>query len=462
MFLRRANQRLESDALAVTILLNETHDPALQCWVPSANQPDTDFPIQNLPFGVFQRRASDEQPRVGIAIGDQVLDISACHQAGMFSGLAMDAAVTCAAATLNPLMALGYEHWSGLRQGISRLLRADSPVYLADPDRVQQLLVPMADVEMQLPAVIGDYTDFYASLYHASNVGRMFRPDNPLLPNYKYVPIGYHGRASSVGISGMGVRRPQGQTKDAQTEQPVFGPSKLLDYELEVGFFVGPGNQLGVPIPIAKAEQHVFGLCLVNDWSARDIQTWEYQPLGPFLAKSFATSISPWVVTLEALAPFRVPAFPRASDDPQPLSYLHAFDDQRLGGIDLTLEVALSTEQMRAQGLPPHRLSRGNFRDMYWTIAQLLTHHASNGCNLRTGDLLASGTVSGSSPDARGCLLELTTRGAEPIMLPTGEARRFLQDGDEVTLTGYCARAGAVRIGFGVCQGRVLPTATAP
>ncbi len=436
--------------------LNDTHDPQLRSWVVSANEPQTDFPIQNLPFGIFRRRGTDEQPRVGVAIGDQIVDLPACAREMGIVGEAINA---CEASTLNQLMALGADEWHVLRAQLSALLRYESLAYENDRGIQQRILVPMADTELHLPATIGDYTDFYASVYHATNVGKLFRPDNPLLPNYKHVPIGYHGRSSSIVPSGSAIQRPYGQTKDAEAEQPTFGPSKLLDYELEVGMFVGAGNTRGKSIPIGEAEHHIFGLCLVNDWSARDIQAWEYQPLGPFLAKSFATSISPWVVTLEALAPFRSPAFTRAADDPRPLPYLWAEADQAHGNIEVTLEVWLASEQMREQSIEPMRLSRGKFTDMYWTIAQLLTHHASNGCPLRPGDLLASGTVSGGAKDARGCLLELTTRGAEPIDLPTGEVRRFLQDGDEVILRGFCERPGAVRIGFGECRGVVLPSA---
>jgi fumarylacetoacetase len=317
-------------------------------------------------------------------------------------------------------------------------------------------LLRQVDVEMVLPAVIGDYTDFYASIFHATNVGSLFRPDNPLLPNYKYIPIGYHGRASSLVTSGAPVRRPSGQTREG-TAEPVFGPAKALDYELEVGFFVSAGNTLGEPILIREAENHLFGICLVNDWSARDIQSWEYQPLGPFLAKSFTTSLSPWVVTMEALAPFRIPAFARATGDPPPLPYLGDPADQESGGLGMQLEVFLSSARMREAGTPPLRVSNSNFRDMYWTMAQMLTHHASNGCNLRPGDLLASGTVSGPEKDARGCLLELTSRGKEPITLPTGEQRKFLEDGDEVTLRGFCQREGFRRIGLGTCSGVVMP-----
>jgi fumarylacetoacetase len=313
----------------------------------------------------------------------------------------------------------------------------------------------MAEAVMAPPAIIGDYTDFYSSIHHASNVGRLFRPGNPLLPNYKYVPIGYHGRASSIVVSGTPVGRPSGQSKEPAAEAPVFGPTRSLDYELEVGFFAGPGNALGQPIPIADAEQHIFGLCLLNDWSARDMQSWEYQPLGPFLAKSFATTISPWIVTMEALAPFRVPAFQRPDGDPEPLPYLSAAEDRERGGIDLTLEVYIASRQMREAALQPMRLSRGNLRNLYWTLAQLLTHHSSNGCNLRPGDLLATGTVSGPSREERGCLLELTQRGAEPIRLPNGEIRKFLEDGDEVILRGYCERDGFARIGLGECRGTI-------
>ncbi len=434
-------------------MINETHNPELVSWVESANVRDTDFPIQNLPFGVYRKKGENSSGRIGVAIGDQILDITGCMQAGLFTGLAARAAEACSGSSLNALMALGGEHWSALRKRLSELLRSGSP----DRSRAESYLLPIVAAELLLPATVGDYTDFYASIYHATNVGSMFRPDNPLLPNYKYVPIGYHGRSSSIVASGTSVRRPSGQTKDDSAPAPVVGPSQQLDYEMEVGMFVGPGNQLGERIDIAKAEDHIFGLCLVNDWSARDIQKWEYQPLGPFLAKNFATTLSPWVVTLEALAPFRVAAFQRPQGDPQPLPYLSSRSNQDHGGIDLTLEVLLSSQQMREKGSTPERLSVGTFADMYWTIAQLLAHHASNGCNLRPGDLLASGTVSGQGKESRGCLLELTWRGTEPISLPTGEERRFLHDGDEVVMRGYCERDGFRRIGFGECRGIVVP-----
>ena len=428
--------------------LDSTHDPALTSWVESANRPGNDFPVQNLPFGAFH---SGPSCALGVAIGDRILNLRRAAQAGLWDGLAPAAAEACAASSLNPLLALGREHWSALRKRLSDLLRADSR-RRAD---VEPLLAPLEEAIMAPPAAIGDYTDFYASIHHAANVGRLFRPGNPLLPNYKYVPIGYHGRASSIVVSGTAVHRPAGQTRDTTAAAPVFGPSRALDYELEVGFFTGPGNPLAHPIPITEAEEHIFGLCLLNDWSARDIQSWEYQPLGPFLAKSFATTVSPWVVTLEALAPFRVPAFQRPDGDPQPLPYLHSAADAQRGGIDLTLQVYLASRQMRESGIPPARLSQSNLKNLYWTLAQLLTHHTSNGCNLRPGDLLASGTVSGPQPEERGCLLELTLRGAEPIRLPGGEVRKFLEDGDEVILRGYCQREGFARIGFGACRGTI-------
>ena len=413
--------------------MNPTHDPQLKSWVATANEPGADFPIQNLPFGVFQ----GPRPTIGVAIGDQILNLRACADVGRISPEFRRAA---SAASLNSLMTMEPAAWARLRMELSGLLRMG-----AEP--VESLLAPMRGAVMQLPAEIGDYTDFYASIYHATNVGKLFRPDQPLLPNYKYVPIGYHGRASSVVPSGHAVRRPCGQRRDAHSEAPEFGPSQSLDYELEVGFFVGRGNLPGERIPIAAAASHIFGACLVNDWSARDIQAWEYQPLGPFLGKSFATTISPWVVTMEALEPFRAPAFARPAGDPAPLPYLDSPEERERGGIDMTLEVYLGGA----------RLSRGNFRDLYWTVGQLLAHHASNGCNLRTGDLLASGTVSGPGPESRGCLLELTRRGAEPISLPDGSVRRFLEDGDEIVLRGYCERPGWARIGLGECRGVVAP-----
>jgi fumarylacetoacetase len=435
--------------------VNETHDPTRASWVDSA-QGHADFPIQNLPYGVFRRLEASGPPSVGVAIGDQILDLARCTDFAGFTGLAAQAARAGTAPSLNPLMTLGPEHWSALRRQISALLASDSPAYRANRQLGERILVPMADAELLLPAQIGDYTDFYASVYHASNVGSMFRPDNPLLPNYKWVPIGYHGRASSIVPSGTPVRRPRGQIKDPNADAPVFAPTRALDYEMEVGCFVGPGNELGKPVPIAEAEEHLFGLCLVNDWSARDIQTWEYQPLGPFMAKNFATTISPWVVTFEALEPYRVPAFQRPAGDPAPLPYLDSAGDRERGGVDVTVEVLLSTARMRDAGAAPHRLSRGRMVDLYWTPSQMFTHHTSNGCNLRPGDLFASGTISGPTKDSRGCLLELTWRGTEPLTLPTGETRKFLEDGDEVLMRGYCERVGTARIGFGECRGVIV------
>jgi fumarylacetoacetase len=438
--------------------MDATHDPALVSWVESA-QGHPDFPIQNLPFGIFHRRDDKDDPspaRVGLAIGDFVLDLTACHDEGWFTGAADRAGTALAAPTLNPLLRLGPDTWTSVRRQASAILAADSPAYRANRRVGDHILIPLAEAELLLPAAVGDYTDFYASIHHASNVGALFRPDNPLLPNYKWVPIGYHGRASSLVPSGTPVRRPRGQVKDAKAETPTFGPSRALDYETEVGFLVGTGNVLGTAVPVAEASAHLFGLCLVNDWSARDVQSWEYQPLGPFLSKNFATTVSPWVVTLDALEPFRVPAAARPAGDPAPLPYLSDPDDQARGGFDVTVEVWLRSDRMRSEGAEPVRLSRSRAADLYWTPGQLLAHHTANGCNLQPGDLLASGTVSGPERENRGCLLELTRRGAEPITLPTGETRAFLEDGDEVVLRGYAEREGAVRIGFGECQGVVV------
>jgi fumarylacetoacetase len=432
--------------------LNSTHDSSARSWVSSASQEGCDFTLQNLPYGVFSR--DGERGSVGVAIGDQVLDVAACADAGLLGTLPTAVASALHSESLNRFMSLGAEVWSDVRRRTFDLLHDVAPE--AVQASVRSHLVPMRDVVMRVPAQIGDYTDFYASVFHATNVGSMFRPDNPLLPNYKWVPIAYHGRASTIVVSGTSIVRPCGQTKADDSAQPVFGPTRRLDYELEVGMFVGAGNRAGEPIPIAEAEGRIFGLCLVNDWSARDIQAWEYQPLGPFLAKNFLTSVSPWVVTMEALAPFRVGAFVRPEGDPSPLPYLACDEDAQRGGVDMTLEVYLTTAKMRESGCTPQRLSRGSFRDMYWTLAQMLTHHASNGCKLNPGDLLASGTVSGSAADTRGCLLELTRKGSEPITLPTGEQRRFLENDDEVVLRGYCARERFARIGFGECRGVVV------
>jgi fumarylacetoacetase len=432
--------------------IDETHDPKTQSWVASANVDGCDFPIQNLPFGVFRRHGEHRAQRLGVAIGDRVLDLYALQHKGLLAD--DDTRHACASSSLNELMRLGENLRMALRRRLHKILSENASA----PDRqiAAQHLVAQSEVDMLMPAAVGDYTDFYASIFHATNVGKLFRPDNPLLANYKYIPIGYHGRASSLVPSGTGIIRPSGQTREGEAE-PKFGPTKALDYELELGFFVSVGSALGKSISMDAAEEHIFGVCLVNDWSARDIQAWEYQPLGPFLGKSFATSLSPWVVTLEALAPFRTTAFARPEGDPYPLPYLFSANDQKSGGLDLWLEVSLLSLRMRDAGIEPMILGRSNFHDMYWTMAQMLTHHASNGCNLQPGDLLASGTVSGSDKTARGSLLELTLRGKEPVMLPTGEQRKFLEDDDEIILSGYCEKNGFRRIGLGSCRGIILP-----
>lgn len=451
--------------------INETHDPKLKSWVESANDPGTDFPIQNLPLVQFHRVAQ-EAPRVGVRVGQKIVDLQEWWR------LRAEAAMEPHEARL--AVAVDWSDWgplAGGRDSLSRLrrtLQAD----LVHDDSWQERRSALAPTLLPVEAVrlnaadVPNYTDFYASIHHATTVGSMFRPDSPLLPNYKHVPIGYHGRASSIVASGTDIRRPRGQLPppdDKPQQGPTFGPCRMLDYELEVGAFVGPGNNLGEPIPIGDAEKHIFGLCLVNDWSARDMQKWEYQPLGPFLAKNFGTTVSPYVVTLEALEPFRCPAYRRPEGDPAPLDYLRDDANESRGGFDITLEVWLRTAEMERRSMSPVLLSKSNaFKEMYWTVAQLLTHHASNGCNLQSGDLLASGTVSGRGPSERGCLLELTWQGRgpdgkplprKPIDLPTGEKRTFLEDGDEVIFKGYCEREGFRRIGFGECRGRIVPAA---
>ncbi|MEB2398425.1 MAG: fumarylacetoacetase [Alcaligenaceae bacterium] len=433
--------------------LNETHDPALQSWVASANVADNGFPIQNLPFGVFRPAGANDGFRPGVAIGDSVLDLAALARLRPWSGKAATALDACQSDTLNGLMALDPAHWSALRLELSRALRAGS----AQQTRLEPLLHKLSGVELTLPARIGDYTDFYISVHHATAVGKQFRPDNPLLPNYKWVPIGYHGRASSIGVSGQKFPRPVGQTRPStEGGQPNFGPCQRLDYELELGIFVGRGNAQGDRITIGQAESHVFGLCILNDWSARDLQAWEYQPLGPFLAKNFASTISPWVVTLEALAPFRVP-FQRDAADPQPLPYLSSPENQASGAFDIQLQVLLSTEQSRAQGAAPAPLSSSNFKDAYWNVAQLITHHTVNGCNLQPGDLLGTGTLSGPGKGQEGSLLEINGGGKHPVRLPWGEERNFLEDHDEVILRAACRKDGYPTISLGESAGMVLP-----
>ena len=427
-----------------------TCDPELRSWVASANDGVTDFPVQNLPFGVFRDRHA-QCVCIGVAIGDQVLDVHGIADEGLLAGLPTETAQACRQETLNRLMSLGPVRAADLRRRLSTLLSAAVEAGLRE--RIAPYLFSASAVTMLMPATVGDYTDFYASIDHATRAGGLFRPARPLLPNYKHVPIGYHGRASSLVASGTPVRRPRGQFLiDAQADSPQFLPTRMLDYEVELGAFVGIENEQGERMPIHQARDHIFGCCLVNDWSARDMQAWEYQPLGPFLAKSFATSISPWVVSMEALAPFRSPARTRESDDPQPLPYLHSEVDQQHGGVAIQMEVRLKTAAMKTAGAEGFVLSISNTRDLYWTLSQMLTHHASNGCALRSGDLFATGTVSGPEDSARGCLLELTERGTKPITLPNGDQRSFLEDGDEVTLRAFCVREGAVRIGFGVCS----------
>ena len=433
----------------MTYEINETHDPTLKSWVESANDPNSDFPIQNLPFCSYKKPGYDGPNSSGVVIGDQILNWWKCAELGLipkhvgaWSREASDF----------------YVPIEEFRKSAIAFLSSDNPD--ATDENIEkwrsEILTPVSDVIFGQHFSIKDYTDFYCSIYHATNVGSMFRPDNPLMPNYKYIPVGYHGRASSIVLSGTDIKRPHGQNRSDAEKPPIFVPSRNLDYEMELGFFVGKGNDLGTPIGIGDAEEHIFGVCLVNDWSARDIQGWEYQPLGPFLAKNFATSISPFVVTMEALAPFRTQAFEREADDPQPLEYLSDEQNHKFGGLDINLEVYIQTEKMRAEKIEPFRLSRSNTKDLYWTIGQMLTHHASNGCNLQVGDLLATGTVSGKEKDERGCLLELTWRGKDPIDLPSGEQRRFLEDGDEIIMKGFCEREGFRRIGLGECRGRIV------
>ncbi|MGQ0764050.1 MAG: fumarylacetoacetase [Gemmatimonadota bacterium] len=444
-------------------VIDETHDPRLRSWIAGANE-SGDFPVQNLPLGVFTRRG-ERDSHIGVAIGDSIADVRELARRDLLGEATALLGETVGSATLNDLLARGPAVWRPLRLALSRALRAGSDEGELVKQAAAAVIVPAEDAVMRLPLEIGDYTDFYASVSHATNVGSMFRPDNPLLPNYKWVPIGYHGRTSSIVVSGAPVRRPAGQLGPPEQARgsgpgdarPPVGPSARLDYEAELGFVVGLGNRAGEPIPIAAAGGSFFGVCLLNDWSARDVQAWEYQPLGPFLAKNFATTVSPWLVTFEALAPFRVPAVVRPEGDPQPLPYLSDDGDRTSGGTDINLSVAISTARMRESGMPPVRLSRASSAELYWTPAQLLAHHASNGCLMRPGDMLGSGTVSGQTRESRGCLLELTWRGTEPLTMPTGEERRFLEDGDEVVMTGRCERAGFVPIGFGECRGVVIP-----
>ncbi|MFN3297295.1 fumarylacetoacetase [Caldimonas sp.] len=437
--------------------LDETHDPSLQSWVETANDPATDFPIQNLPIGRFRRAGSHEAFRPGVAIGDQIVDLAAAAQAGALPADVAAALAACTDGELNAFMAQGRGVRMALRRALSQGLRRGS----AEQGMLSRCLVPQAQAEYALPCRIDGYTDFYTGIHHATAVGKLFRPDNPLLPNYKWVPIAYHGRTSSIGVSGQTLRRPLGQLKAPTAEAPRLAACERLDYELELGLFVGPGNARGEPIPIEQAEDHAFGLVLLNDWSARDIQAWEYQPLGPFLSKNFATTISPWIVTMEALEPFRS-AWSRPEGDPQPLPYLDSDDTRLRGAIDITLEVWLQTARMRENGQEPQRLMQSNFRDAYWTVGQMIAHHSINGCNLQSGDLLGSGTQSGPRADQGGSLLELTCGGKNPVRLVNGETRTFLEDGDTVVLRARCERDGLRAIGFSDCAGTVLPAPVLP
>jgi fumarylacetoacetase len=434
----------ESEVAAMT--LDATHAPDAKSWLDDANG-HASFPLQNLPLGVFSTTYGTHR-RGGIAIGDHILDVSTL--ATLFHGDARRAAQAMALATLNEFLALGPAPRQALRREVFAML--------SDPSMqttVRPALLHAQECRLHLPAAIGDYTDFYTGIHHAENIGRQFRPDAPLLPNYKYVPIGYHGRSSSIDISGATVIRPRAQIKGPNDAAPTYRPSQRLDYELEMGIWIGGSNARGEPVPIASATDHIAGLSLLNDWSARDVQVWEYQPLGPFLAKNFLTTISPWIVTAEALAPFRVAQPPRPSDDPAPLPYLLDAGDQAHGAFDITLEAYLRTERMRTSGAPAHRLSRGNMQFMYWTVAQLVAHHTCNGCNLRAGDLFGSGTISGPDASSCGSLLEISQGGRAPLQLPNGEQRSFLEDGDELTIAAYAERPGRARIGFGACSGIV-------
>jgi fumarylacetoacetase len=430
--------------------LDETHDPLVRSWLDSANLQGCAFPVQNLPFGVFRRADSLEPFRGGVAVGDQIIDLAALAKAQLFESESAEAIRAGARPALNALMELGPQAWTALRRVLFRAMAQGSALETA----LKNCLVPQSDAIYSLPAQIGDYTDFYTSIYHATAIGRMFRPDNPLLPNYKWIPIGYHGRSSSIGVSGQSFPRPMGQRLAPGAAIPTVGPSGRLDYELELGVFIGGGNSLGAPIPLADAEDHIFGLCLLNDWSARDLQAWEYQPLGPFLAKNFATTISPWIVTLQALAPFRA-AFVRPEGDPQPLPYLDSQRNREAGAIDIRLEAFIQSAKMQGRGDPPQRLSSTSFRHSYWTVAQLVAHHTVNGCNLRPGDLFGTGTQSGPTPGEAGSLVELSVGGSAPLRIGKDEQRTFLEDGDSVIFRGWCERPSAVSIGFGDLSGRV-------
>jgi fumarylacetoacetase len=430
-----------------------TNDPAARSWLASANEAGCDFPIQNLPFGVF--RTGSEAPRGGVAIGDQVVDLALLAASGLLDEQATIACQVAARETLNDFMGLGFAAWRSLRRGLFHLLLADAPA--ASQQRLRKCLVRIAQARMQLPVEVRNYTDFYTSWHHAYNVGKVIRPDSPVTRNFRWLPIAYHGRASSVVASGTPFHRPMGQAMPPGADAPVYGPCKRLDFELEMGFFVGPENLLGEPVPLSEARDHIFGMCLLNDWSARDHQFWEMDPLGPFLGKNFCTSLSPWIVTMEALAPYRVP-FERPADHPQPLAYLDDPGERQDGSLDIQLEVVLQSAKAREQKLPGDAITRTSFRHQYWTIAQMLTQHTVGGCNLRSGDVMGTGTISGPTQGEAGAIVELSAGGTRDVPLPsTGEVRRFLEDGDTVILRGWCEKPGAARIGFGECRGEILP-----
>lgn len=433
-------------------LINNTHNTALTSWLSSANIDSTDFPIQNLPFAVFRRKGSQQLFRGGVAIGDQVIDLAALSQLNLFTGQVQQALIACSKPKLNEFMAMDHTIWSALRSALSAALATGSELEQA----VSSTLIALSDVEYDVPCHIGDYTDFYTSINHATTIGSIFRPENPLLPNYKWLPIGYHGRSSSIRVSGADFHRPCGQTKAPDADTPSLGPCKRLDYEMEVGIYIGSSNEMGSAIAIENADRHIFGMCLFNDWSARDIQGWEYQPLGPFLSKNFASSVSPWIVTNEALAPFRE-AWRRASSDPQPLDYLSCEHNSQYGAYNITLDVTLQTQKMREQDNAGQHLSRTNFNHSYWSVAQMVAHHSVNGCNLQAGDFFGSGTQSGPSDDQMGSLMELSFAGKKQIALDNGEQRTFLEDGDAVIMSGFCQAQGAKRIGFGEVKAIVLP-----
>ncbi|EGG95451.1 Fumarylacetoacetase [gamma proteobacterium IMCC1989] len=434
------------------LTLNQTHNPNSKSWLASANQANSDFPIQNLPFSVFRRKNSHELFRAGVAIGDQIIDLKQLGQTTLLSKDITDILATCSGESLNTFMSMGQPSWSALRLALFNALKEGA----AEESDMRDCLVAQKDAEHKVAANIGDYTDFYTSIHHATNIGRLFRPENPLLPNYQWIPIAYHGRSSSIVISGENFRRPHGQIKHPDKEHPTIEPSKRIDYELEVGIFIGKGNALGDAIPLDSAEEHIFGLCLLNDWSARDIQAWEYQPLGPFLSKNFASVISPWIVTLEALVPYRT-EWSRSSEDPQPIPYLESPLNREQGSIDMQLEVLIETDLHRQSELSPERLCASNFNHAYWTMSQMVTHHTVNGCNLRSGDFLGSGTMSGDTAGSEGALIETTQGGKKPIQLTTGEQRTFLEDGDKIIMRGRCEKEGYPTIGFGELSSTLLP-----